>query len=378
MRFLLFIVLLLTPSFAGAWFDTDWNYRVELEVVPSKVGTTTPITSFPVYLNLADLPSGFHTNVKEDGCDIRIVESDDTTETAFELVSYATSTDTGELYFKADTLATSTASSTFYIYYGNSSGSCYAVTDPFGRNEVWTGYRAVYHLNDLTDSTGNGYTLTNNNTVTLNATGQLGGSADFTSGNTNKSLSVASALGAAGTSYTVTNWAYKYSVTTYGQGPWTWNNNTNVTRPYTYYENSGGASIRFAHERTNVSSVQINPLTGWSNSTWHRMTQTYDNSAMRGYLDGVYKNQASITGSGSGSITSTFRIGSHQSGTAVASLFWQGRIDEMRVSTSTYSNSWETTEYNNQSSASTFYWLGAEESNAGGGGGVVEDIIWFF
>ena len=237
----------------------------------------------------------------------------------------------------------------------------YAVTDTFGRNNVWTGFRAVYHLNDLVDSTGNGYTLTNNNSVTMNATGKLGGAADFTSGNTNKSLSVANDVGISTTAYTIDLWVNKYSVTAYGQGTYTINASTN-RRYYGFYEDSGGASHRFAHEGT--SNTQFNVGTSWSNNTWHKLTQTFDNSSYFGYVNGALGSSRTSSGN-TGGVTNTFRLGAHQGGTAVAALFWQGLIDEARVSSNTNSANWITTEYNNQNAESTFW---GTWTTFGGGG----------
>jgi len=306
-------------------------------------------TNFPSYIDLSRI--GITTLAEAQSVRVYSDEAK-TTELAREIVSAT------EMHVKVPSL---TSTTDIYVEYDGVSAD-YAVTDTYGRNAVWSGYRAVFHLDGLTDSTGNSYTLTNNNTVTLNATGKLGGSADFTSSNTNKSLSVASDLGLSTTAYTIDMWVNKYSVTAYGQGPWTHNSNTN-RRYYDYYENSGGASMRFAQEGS--PGKQFNLATGWSNSTWHKITQTFDNTNMYGYLDGAYGNQVAVSGD-TGSVTNTFRLGSHQGGTAVASLFWQGLIDEARVSSTTNTANWITTEYNNQSDEATFW---GTWSTVGGGGG---------
>ena len=56
------------------------------------------------------------------------------------------------------------------------------------------GSLALYHLADVNDSSGNGHTLTNNNTVAFGA-GKLGNCAQFGASNTDKSLSHADGLG---------------------------------------------------------------------------------------------------------------------------------------------------------------------------------------
>lgn len=297
----------------------------------------------------------------EGGGDIRVYKNDGTTELARDKVSFSVAGETGEIYIKYTGTLSSTVDTDIHIYADGSSSEP-AVTDTYGRNAVWSAYRAVYHLNDLVDSTGNGYTLTNNNTVTLNATGKLGGAADFTSGNTNKTLSNATELGINGSVYTVDMWINKYSVTTYGQGHWILNAPTANRRIYGYYENSGGASLRFAHEGT--SSTQFNSAVSWSNGQWLKNTQTWDGTTLRGYNNGASGGSATPTGD-STVANATFRLGSHQADVA-PSLYWQGLIDEARVSNLTHSANWITTEYNNQNAPATFYSVAAETPGPGG------------
>jgi len=297
----------------------------------------------------------------ESGGDIRIFKSDDTTELPRELVTFSVIAETGEIYIKFTGTLSSSVDTDIHFYADGVSAD-YAVTDTYGRNAVWTAFRAVYHLNGLTDSTGNGYTLTNNNSVTLNATGKLGGAADFTSGNTNKTLSNATELGISGTTYTIDMWISKYSVTTYGQGHWIINAPAADRRLYGYYENSGGASLRFAHEGT--SNTQFNSAISWSNNQWLKNTQTFDGTTLRGYNNGASGGSTTPTGL-STVVNATFRLGSHQADVA-PSLYWQGLIDEARVANSTHSANWITTEYNNQNSPSTFYSVTAITPGPGG------------
>lgn len=61
---------------------------------------------------------------------------------------------------------------------------------------IWPapGILALYHLEDVNDSSGNSYTLTNNNTVGF-AIGKFGNAADFGASNANKYLSINSDCG---------------------------------------------------------------------------------------------------------------------------------------------------------------------------------------
>ncbi|MFQ5921694.1 MAG: LamG-like jellyroll fold domain-containing protein [Anaerolineales bacterium] len=160
------------------WYDTNWLYRKQITVQSAQVDSTE--SNIPVYVDLADLGADFFSNVKSDGGDIRVTNSDGATEMAREVVAINTGAQTGELHFRADNLSSS-ANTSFYIYYGNGGASDYAVTAPFGRNAVWSNnYAAVYHLEEdaagtgtlnlYVDSTGNG----NDGDDQVSATGQIG------------------------------------------------------------------------------------------------------------------------------------------------------------------------------------------------------------
>jgi len=145
-----------------AWYNSSWSYRVKVTALAAKVDAD--LADFPVYVDLNDLPAGFHTNVNQtDARDIRVTTSDGETEVPREVVFYDAATDTGELHFKGD--VDSDTDTDFYIYYGNAGASDYAVDDAYGRNNVWTAnYDAVWHLNEsagnAVDSTGLGITGT--------------------------------------------------------------------------------------------------------------------------------------------------------------------------------------------------------------------------
>jgi len=371
------LFLLLTPLSASAvWFNSSWDYKVKLEVVPARVGSSTAVTNFPVYVDLSHLPAGFHTNVKGDGCDIRVVKSDDTTETPFELVVYATSTDTGELYFKADTLATSTASSTYYIYYGNSGASCYAVSDPYGRNNVWTSYKAVYHFQhtsgSTTDSTGNSYTLTNTGSVAYSTTTGLFQTNITPPSGTNKFMGRTDNVGTTPTgAWSVSMWLKLPSETSVDRELF---QNYIVGAGGAIYRglyeyNSGTRRIRFFRIGSGATFLDI---TGnIADNTLKNIVYTYNGTNQALYLN----NNTGVTGANTGTASvgsAEFNIGGGITNTSV-----NGPMDEVRVATTTLTSAWRTTEYNNMSSPSTFYWVGAQEAEPAGGSSPVDDSAFF-
>ena len=127
-----------------AWFNTNWMLRVNITIQSSQI--TSTLTNFPVYVNLSDLGASFFSNSNTDCTDLRVTESDGTTETAREVVFCDTAADTGELHFLADSLSSS-VDTVFWIYYNNSAAIEPAADSTFGSQNVWNiGYIALYHL----------------------------------------------------------------------------------------------------------------------------------------------------------------------------------------------------------------------------------------
>lgn len=284
----------------------------------------------------------------------------------------------GELHFLADSLGT-TSTSTFYIYYGNPSATAYAATDTYGRNAVWTAFEAVYHLFDLTlDSTGNSNTLVNSGGVT-NATGTVGFSADSGLSNTTKTLNNVIESIAFPSAHTVSYWSNFHSLPV-------GTNNVSTIHMFTYvnpnfrrygmqYQGTGG----YGYELVTAGNV-------WSNdtiatSTWNFTSNVFNTTDLKMYLNGATEIQTQAhtfpTQFGASDSTKRITLFGADSGAQMS-----GMLDEVRIRQATTSLSWITTEYNNQSSPSTFLWIGAEECDGGCGGGgsaasTDSGIIWF-
>lgn len=344
------------------WFDAAWSYRVPIEVNPSYVSGSSNLTSFPVYLDLSDLPAAFHTNVKTDGCDIRVVESDETTETPFELVEYDSTGDTGELHLLVDTLSY-TATTTFYVYYGNSGASCYSATDTYGRNAVWANYVAVYHFNDdpsggsMTDATGNGYTGTAIGSMTAGdlISGGVGNAWDFDGSNDGvETNSNASAFQLATMSITTVSYVPSGSagrlwfVGTQGSAYSKWNGQAGVV-----------------YRRTSATTgPHLTLTTSLADDSWHHTAYTGTSGGHYAYLDGSDNgndtDSRDMTGMATADAVSLggnwFYNGSRQYSTLKQS--------ELRYFAGTLTSDWIATESNNLMTPTPFYWVGAEESNA--------------
>jgi len=148
------------PSGGGGGFPpafSAWSARQEI-TIPQ---TASALTDFPVYVDLSGLSATMWAAITSAnvataqgdayGGDIRITQSDGTTEVPFEPVSVLQATSDGELHFKADT--SDAATTKYYIYAGNSGASAYAVDATYGAENVWSANTAFcVHDGGGTDS----------------------------------------------------------------------------------------------------------------------------------------------------------------------------------------------------------------------------------
>ena len=351
-------------SIAEAWYDSDWTYRFKLTVDNTKVSGTQ--TDFPVYVDLGDVASahGFWEGVQADGDDIRVTDSSGDDLVPVELVAINTGSETGELHFKAT--VSGGADTDFYIYYGNGTVAGLASSATYGSENVWSNnYGAVWHLEEssaenVKDSTSNDVDEGTPSSSATDIAGKMGRAFDFN--NSTNSIFFDTNVSAISPTAQVSMsmwfesdtqasdvlWYCRGDSTSKGHGIWFWDSNL---RPSI---GSGGSGLIW----TNVTYAMSNI----NNGTWYHYTAAWDGSTAKHYVDGVERDSYSKTGAIQYSGTQCM-IGSRASGDD-----YDGTIDEVRISTVGRSGGWVLTEYNNQSSPSTFYTIGAEEEDAAGGG----------
>jgi hypothetical protein len=157
------------------WFDTDWNYRKEINVNYSQVLST--LTNFPVLINITD--TGLRDNALSNGSDILFTNITGT-QLNHEIELFNGTTGQLVAWVNVTSLSHST-DTTIYMYYGNSGASNQEnVAGTWDDN-----YVAVYHMNDNTTSSILDSTSNNNDGTKKRAnepnevTGQIGKAQDF-------------------------------------------------------------------------------------------------------------------------------------------------------------------------------------------------------
>ncbi|EMR75538.1 protein of unknown function (DUF2341) [Thermoplasmatales archaeon SCGC AB-540-F20] len=128
-------------------FDEGWQYRKEITIDHSKVAGD--LTEFPVLINIAD--DDLKNKAQNNGDDILFIDGDGEASRLFhEFERFDGSS--GELVAWVNvTILSSSADTILYMYYGNS--NCGSQEYP---DHAWnSNYCGVWHLNDFLDSTGN-------------------------------------------------------------------------------------------------------------------------------------------------------------------------------------------------------------------------------
>lgn len=349
------------------WYSELWTYRIPITIAASEVDEN--LTNFPVYVDLADLNTAFFGDVNADGGDIRITESDGTTEVPREIVSIDTGLETGELYFRA-TSVSSTTDTTFYIYYDNDSASDYADTDLFGAENVWTnGYVLVEHMDDLTTST-----VLNSATSTFNGTkvsannppvttsGKIGDAQDFIDGASDDSIAHGNILGnsanisfsawfnpdeLAGSGDTATYGRSLFAISPSGQ-PYTW-----LTAGGTGFT----SELRIcAWENTATACTGTSGANLATGNWYHVSLSATDGGVTTVRLDGA--QVLSYTNDGEGSLGANFTIADLRPSRNIG---FDGRIDEVRAANVTRTTGWMTAEYRNFATTTDFYTAGSPQ-----------------
>lgn len=174
--------------------------------------------------------------------------------------------------------------------------------------------KAYYRFNSgalTVDSSTNGVTLTNNNTVG-EATGKFGIGADGGSSNTNKSLSTSDTLGIDGGSITISCWI-KLN-TEIASSLWFFvfqgNNTSKVSYQMRYEYNGGTRRMLFNRGRLSISDDAVIQNIALGTSNWHHLVLTYDGTNVRGYIDGSLVGTTASSGNGSGTqVVGTYVLG---------------------------------------------------------------------
>ena len=370
------VIQSISPIILGASFPspfTSWSFRRKITIDNTKVDAV--LTSFPVNVPLSLFNTDFHSKVKSDGGDIRFSASDGTTQLARENRFINTGTKKGEFHAVISSVSSS-VDTDFFIYYGNAGVSEPAITDTFGAENVWdSNFKGVWHLQEdpsgsapqMLDSTSGSFDGTSNGSMTLgdSVTGKIldGQALDFEG--TDDFIDMGSVVGDAGVSnFTIE--AYINPDVTAGVHPilatqtnaagnfhgWNFAQTDFKIGFFARATDSDTNTLNF----TSTNNVLIGGL--WTHVAWVKSGKDFADQTL--YVNGASVSLTVTTDtltSANWDSVDPVRIGTRGFGD-----FFNGQVDEARISWTARSAAWIKAEFNNLNDPGTFLTIGAEET----------------
>ena len=348
--------VLIAPPPQGNGYTYRRTVTIDHTKVPNTDQSNFPLLISGTYSYLATLSNGGNVQ-NANGYDV-IFTSDIacTTKLNHEVQTYSATTGAVNYWVKVP-LVSHTTDTTIYLCYGNSA----ITTDQSTKTSVWdNNFKAVYHLDDqaasttVRDSTANGTNGVNAaNTTSKSVTGKLGKALTYNGSSDNTATGVSQT-----SSFT---WECWFQLTAWTTQAGSSNYSTLMAGTYA----SGGALLMLWKDSAYVvqfASDNAGGITSGNNSVapgaWHHVayTRTGNSGTYSLYFDGVLKGQVAA---GTLSPSTTIMLGRRADATAQA---LNGLLDETRISNIARSADWIKTEYNNQSSPTTFYSISASNS----------------
>jgi hypothetical protein len=348
------------------WYSSSWLYRKQITIDHNKVSGVASSTqsNFPILFSTTDNDLKFTGSggkvASSTGADILFTSSDGTTLLNYEIEKYASTTGETIAWVKIPILS-SVTDNIIYVYFGNASAPAETSGNITG---TWdSNYKGVYHMKETTgqhsDSTGSCNSTSVNANVQGSANGKIDGADSYTTADTTHYTATGSC-----SAQNLGQSAYTFSAWVNGAN-WNVNNRTIMRISGTFNEtviavNSSG--------RLNVVTSGIGAgMTGnttLANSGWYYITATQTGNGcgcatLKLYINGVLDTSGASGGQSNGTQLNTY-LGGDSSQSNV-----NGTFDEAKISIGLDRTAdWIATEYNNQSSPSTFYSYSAVGTNS--------------
>jgi hypothetical protein len=343
------INLRLSDYYVQGWADTRWQYRKNITIDSSKV--SSDLTNFPVLIDIFD--SGLQQDAQASGNDLLFTDaSGNLLDHELELYDRIYNSTHAHLTAWVKTNVSSTQNTVISLYYGNPS-----IPNQENPTGVWdNNYQAVYHLNDDPTGTVNDSTLNNNDGTTSGSMtssdqvqGIFDGSLDFDG--SDDLINIGDVNSNSWTGITAQAWIF-HDVT--GDDRIICKSAGTATQDHIIslaVVTSGSDDVlrvRFATDGVggSLASQSSDSFATFTTGTWHHIAFTWDSTSETIYLyiDGsqdIYsypKDGDSIKDSAVPVILANVNLGSDN-------RFFDGKIDEARISNVARSADWINTEY---------------------------------
>ncbi|KKU82931.1 MAG: hypothetical protein UY09_C0001G0005 [Parcubacteria group bacterium GW2011_GWA2_47_8] len=351
-----------TSAAQQVWALDGWQYRRKLTINNS--ASTETLTNFPLLVAL-NSSRVTYANTQDAGQDIRFTDANGQ-QLDYEIENWNEAA-TSNVWVRVPSITAASTGEYIYMYYGNPSA-----TDGQNAQGVWdSNYKMVQHLEESTnpynDSTNNLVNSTTGAYPTAAVT-QIDGGQSF-NGSSNFIGIPDSATVSQTTALSVEIWANQTSLAVSKAMATKWLHNTQDTwLLQTDNADNTKLMVFIASSLTDSGANGCQtPTSSWSTGS-HHVAIAYDGSGatnadkLKVYIDG--SNQTcTFSGTVPSSLTDSsarLTIGSFDPSGSIT-RYWNGSLDEVRVSSTNRSVSWVNASYLNQKDSSTFVAYATEE-----------------
>lgn len=333
----------------AAWYNASWGYRKQITVDKNKVAGGSDLSNFPMLFSVTDNDlkyTSFGGKVgKTDGTDILFTSSDGSTKLSHQIDKYSSSTGETLIWVRIPTLSAS-SDTVIYIYFGNAGAADQQdVSD--GSNDVWdTNYKLIWHLGDgatlaAPDATSNANTGTVSSATAT--AGQIGGGGNFSGSSQEITRANTASIGVGAGDSTISAWFY---VGAYASAAAVYDKGASGTRDYSFFVTSAtGGHIAYGNSGGSGWTGS-----GFSAGSWHYLTVVQTGGVATVYLDGQQNFSKAVIVAANTS--ASLSLGGNPS---TGGSYWNGKLDEFRISNAVRSDGWIQTEYSNQSNPTGFF-----------------------
>jgi hypothetical protein len=331
------------------WLE-GWSYRTKITIDNTKIDED--LTDFPVLVKLTNANFDF-SKARSDGYDIRFTSSDGTTELKYDRERHDSVNELAEYHVKVPSIASSTDTE-IYIYYGKADA-----TDGEDKANTWdSNFVARYDMTDtststISDSTSNDYHGTKKGAnEPIQADSKIGKAQDFDGSDDRIGLGNPANLNFDGIKPFSISALIKPDAIGASRMIFARFNGGVLGHYYLIMTSSGVIGLL-----REVYPWTVNGTTVMEAGNWYHVVGTYDGTAMRVYLNGSLDGGPTNSGSVANNSLNVY-IGCRLNGGS-PDLFFDGLLDEVRISNTARSAAWIKAEYN--SGNNSLLSLGGEE-----------------
>ncbi|MFC1967020.1 DUF2341 domain-containing protein [Chloroflexota bacterium] len=351
---LLTIITPLTASADPGWYNVTWDSRKKITVDFTKVAAT--LTDFPVLVSLSS-DTELASEAQDDGDDILFTSSDGVSKLNHEIETFNGTTGALVAWVRLPALSSGT-NTEIYMYYDNPGAG-----NQENATFVWdSSYAMVQHMeetaggaNAIQDSTSNTNHGTDSGSPTFSATGKANGAIDFDGSSAYIDCGNDSSLAISG-NLTLEAWIERDATGIHHTIM-----DKNYNNEYYFRVSSDDKLLLYQGDGTWEAITGTATIgTGWTHVALTRdVTTSQVRFFINGAQDGSPVTYTKTVAAGTNKVTIGYRHDyppNYQ--------YFDGILDEVRISSTARSGGWITTSYNNQNSPSTFYSLGLAEAGA--------------